>query len=208
MEESLLQWRLNGADQPALLCSPGEERALLTGRLLTERTARDLSAIRSVEQKDGIWLAETAGKAAPADLIRRLEAVCETRMPDAPSGEEIRRLTALLGTGGGGTHAALLAAGGKTVLCRDIGRHNALDKAVGRAALSGLPLEGAVLCTTGRLSLEILVKAASVGIRVICTGKQVGSLAQEYAGRWGVRIVEGARESRSAGTKEDSGCGS
>ena len=208
MEESLLQWRLNGISQPAVLCSPGDERALLTGRLLTGRAVPDLAAIRSIEQRERIWIVETAGPATSDDLVRRLEAVPKAPMPGAPTREEIRYLTAQLGNGGGGMHAALLSAGGEAVLGRDIGRHNALDKAVGRAVLSGLPLARSVLCTTGRLSLEILLKAASVGIRIVCTGKQVGSLALEYAGQWGVRIVEAVPETRSSAARRDSACGS
>jgi len=49
----------------------------------------------------------------------------------------------------------------------DIGRHNAIDKVVGRAALRGVNFRRPLLASTGRLAAEMVVKAANVGIPVI-----------------------------------------
>src|SRR3954454_2519864 len=66
----------------------------------------------------------------------------------------------------GGLHATgLFTTGGELLLVReDVGRHNAMDKVVGRALRDGLlPLHDLVLCVSGRLSFELVQKAAVAG---------------------------------------------
>ena len=70
----------------------------------------------------------------------------------------------------GGMHATgLFTAGGELVLAReDVGRHNAMDKVVGRALRDGLlPLHGRILCVSGRLSFELVQKAAVAGAPIL-----------------------------------------
>jgi FdhD protein len=70
----------------------------------------------------------------------------------------------------GGMHATgLFTAAGELVLAReDVGRHNAMDKVVGRALRDGLlPLHGAILCVSGRLSFELVQKAAVAGAPIL-----------------------------------------
>jgi FdhD protein len=84
----------------------------------------------------------------------------------------------------GGTHAAMLSSmeGNLTIFAEDVGRHNAVDKVVGAGVLRGVDLGACVLVLTGRLSGEIVLKAARVGITVIAS--VAGPLES------GVRIAE------------------
>ena len=68
----------------------------------------------------------------------------------------------------GGTHSALIwQENFDTVFVEDVGRFNALDKAVGSAILNGFNLNESIICTSGRLSGEMVLKAAFAGIPII-----------------------------------------
>ena len=84
----------------------------------------------------------------------------------------------------GGIHAAgIFDSAGKPLIVReDIGRHNAVDKAIGRAFLDEkLPLDRHVLLVSGRASFEILQKALAAGIPIIASVSAPSSLAMEFA---------------------------
>jgi len=91
----------------------------------------------------------------------------------------------------GGLHAAgLFAADGEALCVReDVGRHNAMDKVVGWAFGAGLlPLARAILCVSGRLSFELVQKAAIAGCPVLVAVGAPSSLAVELAADRGITL--------------------
>jgi FdhD protein len=99
----------------------------------------------------------------------------------------------------GGLHAAgLFTAAGELVCVReDVGRHNAMDKVVGWALRSGrLPLHPHVLCVSGRLSFELVQKAAVAGAPVLVGVGAPTSLAVRLADDRGLTLCGFARGGR------------
>lgn len=89
----------------------------------------------------------------------------------------------------GGVHAAALGWGDTLLVREDIARHNAVDKAVGAAIIEGADFASALLFTTGRLSHEMLVKAACAGVKVAATMKYPTDLGAALAARKGICLV-------------------
>ncbi len=92
----------------------------------------------------------------------------------------------------GGLHAAgLFTPAGELIAIReDVGRHNAIDKLVGSQVMAGtMPLHDRILMVSGRVSFEIVQKAAVAGVSVICAVSAPSDLAIETAERLGVTLV-------------------
>ncbi|WKY48416.1 formate dehydrogenase accessory sulfurtransferase FdhD [Eubacteriaceae bacterium ES3] len=85
----------------------------------------------------------------------------------------------------GGTHSCSMMTGNREVLfCEDIGRHNAIDKLIGKALIEGIDLSKCIIFSSGRIPLDMVFKVIRGGIPVIAshsapTGKAV-ELAKEY----------------------------
>jgi len=97
----------------------------------------------------------------------------------------------------GGLHATgLFDPAGEAIVAReDVGRHNAMDKVIGRALIDGhLPLSGLILCVSGRIAFELVQKAAVAGCPVLVGAGAPTSLAIELASDRGMTLAGFARQ--------------
>jgi FdhD protein len=99
----------------------------------------------------------------------------------------------------GGLHAAGLfdSSGRLELSAEDVGRHNAVDKLLGRLLVAGrLPLEDLLLCVSGRSSFEIVQKAFLGGLPLVAAVSAPSSLAIDLAHRAGITLLGFVRGDR------------
>ena len=225
--EEPLQIRIGTHNLAVTMRTPGNDAELAAGFLLTEgfvRLACDIEEIkcsrntavlklaRSVNidfegTRRNFYMTSSCGVCGKASIQALESAGCCTLPRGVPKVGEalIRSLPAKLRESQavfdrtGGLHAAgLFSAQGCLILLReDVGRHNAVDKLIGRALLEGrLPLSDHVLMVSGRASFELVQKAVMAGIPMMAAVGAPSSLAVKTALRFGMTLIGFLRDDR------------
>ena len=160
----------------------------VTGPLLRDPGARRFYTTSSCGVCGKGAIDEVAVHSAPLPPGPRLDRALIAQLPGRLSQPAFERT--------GGVHATgLFDARGELVLSReDVGRHNAMDKVIGRALIDGrVPLHDSVLCVSGRLSFELVQKAAVAGAPILVGVGAPSSLAIELAADRGLTLCGFAR---------------
>ncbi len=93
-----------------------------------------------------------------------------------------------------GCHSCFLALGSRIVVCmEDLGRHNAVDKAIGQALLDGIDVTEVTMYTSGRVPLDMLDKVARAGVPILVSKAMPTTLTVERARDLGMSLICAAR---------------
>ncbi|HID96352.1 MAG TPA: formate dehydrogenase accessory sulfurtransferase FdhD [Candidatus Latescibacteria bacterium] len=220
VRESFLTVFLNDQELVTLLCTPDSLKCLAVGFLFSEGLLKDLADIKKIivdDQRGVVWVEtnEVVDSLTRLTFKRVITSGCgrgtgfynvadfkirKVTSPIRVTSEEILDLMfamqdrSRLYRDTGGVHSAALCNRQEILLFNeDIGRHNAVDKILGEAILQGIPTGDKMLLTSGRISSEILLKAARRGIPVIVSRAAPTDAAVRLAIELGITLIGFAR---------------
>ena len=216
--EEPVEIRLDGTPLAVVMRTPGNDAELALGFCITEGIVTGPGEVASVKDLgEGRWEVRVGSGVMvdPSQFQRNFYAtsscgVCGKASIDAirvtgafpPPGPEVSREVLLAlpdrlievqpafrSTGGIHAAAAFEADGTLVAVREDVGRHNAVDKLVGHLAAISWPLRDLGLLVSGRVSFEIVQKAAVAGLSLVCGVSAASTLAVELAEELDMTVV-------------------
>ena len=204
-----------------LLCTPSELDAMAIGFLLSEGILKNRASLLGVQLDEKKFTVSVTLKDLPDDInatfnkktitsgcgqgitytdAESLKSLPPNRSLLQASPEIIRgilkefRTISHLFTKTGGVHSAALVDKGTIILfSEDIGRHNAVDKLLGKAFLAGIPTDDKILLSSGRISGEIMTKVIRNRIPILISRTAPTCMSITYAEDHGVTLIGFAR---------------
>jgi len=211
-EEFPVTINLNGEKLVTLMCTPTDLRELAIGHLINAGVVNSFSDIMTVAACEDLrqiyvmaenvtdrrhTLGDIYGTGCGSALdvpeeisqlaigecdvllnFRRIKTAFERMYQDA---EKYKRH--------GGIHASAILYKKDIVTMEDVARHNTHDKVVGYAAYRGWDLSKSTIITTGRISTDMVLKAARAGVPIICSRSNPTSLAVDLGFKLGITLV-------------------
>jgi FdhD protein len=227
IEETAVTIDVESVEAFTILCTPTDKLAMAAGFLFTEGVIESVADIRILKECDddpntirvrladqvprlgdtgrNLLISSSCGACGGENLDRRIESlpkVGDTMRIAAGLMRSLygslRRQQPLFEATGGAHAAALFDESGEIVSCaEDTGRHNALDKAIGKCLLEGIPTTGRGAALTSRLSLEMVSKCAWAGIELIAAVSAPTSMAIDVASKCNITLCAFVRETRA-----------
>lgn len=206
--EAPLTIYFNANELVTLLCTPEYKEELAVGFLAASGLIKNCNNLTELEinnDKTAVWVSTSENIQTNEMFLKRYittgcgsgTALCKNLDPlNAPifkgnikiSIESIFKLMqnmqelSLLYKSTGGAHSAGLSDGEKILVFReDIGRHNAVDKIIGHALLNNISLQDKIILTSGRISSEIILKLAMVGVGFVISRSAPMDTAVKHA---------------------------
>lgn len=218
--EAPVSLTVNGEPWLTFMCTPTDLEAMAIGFLYNEGVVagmEEVADIRLCEHGDNVdvWLKRSVlqpsswrrtsgctGGVTAVDLLAMPDVAFDPGLPRLEP-DTIGRLVDLLFESQelyretGGVHTSMLSDGqGMVLAAEDIGRHNTLDKIAGLCLMQGVWPQTRMLITTGRISSEMLQKAARLQAPVLISRTSPSSLSIEMAERYGITLIGYARRQR------------
>jgi FdhD protein len=218
--EAPVSLTVNGEVWLTFMCTPVDLEAMSVGFLYNEgiiESMDEVADVRLCEHGDNvdIWLNRSVeqppswrrtsgctGGVTAVDALARVDVSFDSDQPRIPA-EAVGHIVEMLIEGQvlyretGGVHTSALTDGEKLVfIADDIGRHNTLDKIAGLCLMNNVWPQTRILITTGRISSEMLQKAARIQAPVLISRTSPSSLSIEMAERYGITLIGYARRDR------------
>ena len=187
--ERPVQLWLDGRLCTTFYCTPADLEDLALGFLLG-RGLMDPPCLPRLQVKEGpLRVLAQAGEASVPPFPDPRHSPWTTTLEAVVRQAEDTMENTPLRQSSGGVHGASVRWPGGMVVREDIARHNAVDKAIGAGIMKEINFAGSALFTTGRLSHEMVAKAAAVGIPVVATMKYPSDLGVELAAQKGICVI-------------------
>ncbi len=213
--ETPVSLSVNGEKWLTFMCTPTELEALAIGFLYNEGVIKSSDDIEVVEvcpteENVDVWLKFTTkkpeqwqrttgctgGVTAVAheqlhpelnDGIQLTPAIVDRLVSDLLNAQALYRRS-------GGVHTSILSDGAQVLIsAEDVGRHNTLDKIAGACLQKKIEMQCKILVTTGRISSDMIQKAARFGASVVISRTSATSLSVQLAEKWGITLIGYAR---------------
>ncbi len=218
--ESPVSLTVNGQVWLTFMCTPVDLEALAVGFLFNEgilESMEEVADVRVCEHGDNvdIWLNRSVeqptswrrtsgctGGVTAVDALARVDVSFHgdpLQIEPETVGHLVEQLfdSQSLYRETGGVHTSALSDGERIVIAaEDIGRHNTLDKIAGLCLMMNIHPETRILITTGRISSEMLQKAARLNAPILISRTSPSSLSIEMAQRYGITLIGYARRHR------------
>jgi FdhD protein len=209
--EALITVYVNGKELATIMATPNDLDYLALGFLKNERLIDSLESVElSIQSKErccvDIWLKHSIKKPERVIITSGCGGGITFNDPSLEIGQVedgtsihpdrlfnlFRRLQfpGSLYARSRGVHAAGLSDGAEMLaITEDVGRHNAVDKLLGRCMLEGIETQGRILMTTGRVSSEMLREGAMMGCPIIASRNSATSMAVKMAQAWNITLI-------------------
>lgn len=212
-EEAPLRLHVNGREWATIMCTPREQDELALGFLRAEGVIRGADDVRrivvcpsgtcvevwlkhDVETPEpgrrvitsgcggGLTFSDLSARSAPLNSTARITPEqLFARMHDLYRAARLYAVTK-------GIHTSALTDGERLLLtAEDVGRHNTLDRLWGKAMKQGIATEGLILLATGRISSEMLSKAARMGLPIVVSRTSPTSLSVRLGRAWNITVI-------------------
>lgn len=209
--EILLDLYVNGRVLASVMCTPVDQSALALGFLKNEGLLERMGQVEALTvSRNGccvdVWLDHAIGSPKrkvltsgcgggttfhdPAEAMPPITDDLRTTPEALNDLMDGLHVPGSLHARARGVHTSALSDGREIqFLAEDVGRHNTIDKLAGMAMLHDVPTAGKMLLTTGRVSSEMLRKAATMGSPIIASRNSPTSLAISLAEAWNITLV-------------------
>lgn len=216
IEEALVCIFVNGQELATFMCTPHNLDELALGFLRSEGFIQSLDDVEVLTRSRGetcvdVWLKDVSftppsrsiitsgcgGGVTFDDLSQRhppLNTQATIRTEQVAALMKKLHLAAELYNEVRGVHTSALSDGQELLLvAQDVGRHNTIDRLWGQALKQGVATEGRILLASGRISSEMLNKAAKMRVPIVISRTSPTSLSTELGRTWNITVIGYAR---------------